>query len=204
MRCPDHLACGRGGRLPGAGGVRLRADRPTAGKRPARAGILDRGAETESLHSAIGKIARHCPETTIVLLTPKISAQEMLRLFERGVSAFLHNDMSASSFGSAMDLVLSGEKFAPYRIMRRAISADSSGLIQEHLPGLSARQQEILSLIAKGYSNKTIAAELGIKEVTVAFHIRAIFAKLGVSSRTQAVAAAHSRGLTFRNLGEDS
>lgn len=169
----------------------------------ASAVILDCGGETEPLHAMIGRIARRSPETIIVLLTPKISDQEMFRLFERGVSAFLHNDMSAASFGSAMDLVLSGEKFAPYRIMRRALSADSGGLIREHLPGLSARQQEILALIAQGYSNKRIAAELGIKEVTVAFHIRAIFAKLGVSSRTQAVATAHSLGLTLGDSGRE-
>lgn len=162
----------------------------------ATAVILDSADETESLYLVVGKIARHYPQTIIVLLAPKISDREMYKLFERGVSAFLHGDMSASSFGSAMDLVLSGEKFVPYSIMRRAHSDGQGGDVQDHVPGLSARQQEILTLIAKGYSNKMIAAELGIKEVTVAFHIRAVFAKLGVSSRTQAVAAA--RGIGFK------
>lgn len=84
---------------------------------------------------------------------------------------------------------------------RRIRRAGHGGLAGEQIPGLSARQQEILSLIAKGYSNKRIATELGIKEVTVAFHIHAIFGKLGVSSRTQAVAALHE--LTSRALASE-
>jgi DNA-binding NarL/FixJ family response regulator len=165
------------------------------------AAVLDPGADAQSVQTLVGKLARQSPQTVIVLLTCRISEQDVFHLFERGVSAFLHSDMSAASFGSAMDLVLSGEKFVPYRLMRRTNAAGHGGLAGERIPGLSARQQEILSLIAKGYSNKRIATELGIKEVTVAFHIRAIFGKLGVSSRTQAVAAVHE--LTSRALASE-
>ncbi len=46
----------------------------------------------------------------------------------------------------------------------------------------------MLALLVRGYANKRIAGDLGVKEVTVAFHLRGIFRKLGVSNRTEAVA----------------
>ncbi|MGH2806625.1 MAG: LuxR C-terminal-related transcriptional regulator [Actinomycetota bacterium] len=62
--------------------------------------------------------------------------------------------------------------------------------------GLSAREQEVLRLVAVGRSNKQIATELFISENTVARHIQNIFVKLGAGSRTEATAIAMKRGLT--------
>ena len=59
-----------------------------------------------------------------------------------------------------------------------------------------AREKEVLALLVKGYQNKNIAHELGLKEVTVKVHLQHIYQKLGVSSRTQAVAKALSTGNT--------
>ena len=63
--------------------------------------------------------------------------------------------------------------------------------------GLTAREQEVLRLVAEGRSNREIAAELVLSEHTVARHLQNIFAKLGVSSRTAASAVAWSE-LTTR------
>ncbi len=76
------------------------------------------------------------------------------------------------------------------------MSAPSDGLIDEPWRGeprdlpsqLTGREQEVLALLVRGYANKRIASDLGVKEVTVAFHLRGIFNKLGVSNRTEAVA----------------
>ena len=66
--------------------------------------------------------------------------------------------------------------------------------------GLSARELEVLRLVAAGKTNRQIAAELVVSEHTVARHLQNIFAKLGVSSRTAATAFAfeHEPGLTLR------
>lgn len=60
---------------------------------------------------------------------------------------------------------------------------------------LTAREQEVLHLIALGLPNKTIASRLGISEHTVKFHVASILSKLGASSRTEAVRLAARRGL---------
>jgi len=60
---------------------------------------------------------------------------------------------------------------------------------------VTPRELEVLRLIAAGKPNKIIAADLGIGEVTVKSHVRAIFTKLNVLSRTEAIAAANRSGL---------
>ena len=61
--------------------------------------------------------------------------------------------------------------------------------------GLTAREQQVLELMAEGLPNKTIADRLGISEHTVKFHVNSILAKLGVQSRTEAVVSATRLGL---------
>ena len=60
---------------------------------------------------------------------------------------------------------------------------------------LTAREREVLALVAEGLSNKAIAATLGISDQTVKFHVAAIIGKLGASNRTDAVRRAVRRGL---------
>jgi len=60
---------------------------------------------------------------------------------------------------------------------------------------LTGRERDVLALLARGKSNKEIGANLYISETTVKAHLRSIFAKLNVLSRTEAIAAASRRGL---------
>jgi DNA-binding NarL/FixJ family response regulator len=60
---------------------------------------------------------------------------------------------------------------------------------------LAARELEVLQLLAAGQRNRNIAASLNISENTVKFHVRNLFRKLQVASRSEAIALAHSRGL---------
>ncbi|HET7010894.1 MAG TPA: response regulator transcription factor [Anaerolineales bacterium] len=62
---------------------------------------------------------------------------------------------------------------------------------------LTAREAEVLQLLAEGMANKAIALRLGIRETTVKFHVNSILAKLGAQSRTEAVARAARQGLIF-------
>jgi DNA-binding NarL/FixJ family response regulator len=62
-------------------------------------------------------------------------------------------------------------------------------------PGLTPREIEVLAMLAEGLGNKVIAARLGISDHTVKTHVAAIFGKLGVSTRAEAVAFAARLGL---------
>ena len=64
---------------------------------------------------------------------------------------------------------------------------------------LTAREKEIVSLVAKGLSNKEISEKLYVSELTVKTHLKNIFKKLNVSSRTQAILVAINKGLISEN-----
>jgi NarL family two-component system response regulator YdfI len=74
---------------------------------------------------------------------------------------------------------------------------DSQPFAEEFTEPLTGRELEVLDLVAEGFSNKLIAHRLGISEHTVKTHVASIFAKLGASSRTEAVSRAIRRGLVM-------
>jgi DNA-binding NarL/FixJ family response regulator len=73
-------------------------------------------------------------------------------------------------------------------------SSVSSGIVEHPGEGLTAREREVLQLMAQGLPNKNIAARLGISQHTVKFHVASILAKLNSSSRTEAVTQGARRG----------
>ena len=77
------------------------------------------------------------------------------------------------------------------------------------LPGLTAREQQILNLVAEGLTNRQISSTLSVSESTVENHMHHIFVKLGISNRAQAVARAFQMRITlsskmFENEGNPS
>jgi DNA-binding NarL/FixJ family response regulator len=77
------------------------------------------------------------------------------------------------------------------------------------LPGLTAREQQILNLVAEGLTNRQISSTLSVSESTVENHMHHIFVKLGISNRAQAVARAFQMRITlsskmFENGGNPS
>lgn len=105
----------------------------------------------------------------------------------RRVAALLKADGEIAVVGVAedADLVLS-ERVVPTR---------SAGTVSPNGAALSARELDVLRLVARGFGNKEIAAELGITTHTVKFHLVAVMEKLGVRSRTEAVSLGVRKGL---------
>ncbi len=120
---------------------------------------------------------------------------------DRGPRAILARDASASEIVGAIVAVaaglvavqpraLDGDTFAPADTDEAVARSQASSIDR-----LTARERGVLAELARGVPNKAIAARLGISEHTVKFHIASIFAKLGVASRTEAVAQGVRLGL---------
>lgn len=139
------------------------------------------GVSADALNALRGRLSQ--PPRVAVYGAPA-DPDEAMRWLCDGYDGYLPRNMSASAISCAVELILRGEKFVPSITILSGYRgvADS----RSALPTLSPRQSEILGMVATGQSNKHIARALGLEEVTVKSHVKSIFRKLGVHSRTEA------------------
>jgi DNA-binding NarL/FixJ family response regulator len=108
-------------------------------------------------------------------------------LLALGVAGFIPKSDPADVIVGAVRLILAGGVYVPPHLLGdRGANEAASGIP----PGLTARQLEVLRLLAMGKPNKAIARELGVTEGTVKVHLLAVFRALAVRNRTSAVLAA--------------
>jgi two-component system NarL family response regulator len=137
---------------------------------------------------AIKEIRQLDPEAHIVVLTTFDGDEDIYRAIRAGAKAYLLKDTAREALMECIRRVHAGETCLP-----PALAAKLAGRVSGE--ALSAREIEVLQRIAAGGSNKEIGAELFISEGTVKTHVKSIFSKLDVVSRTEAIATASRRGL---------
>ncbi|HTA49107.1 MAG TPA: response regulator transcription factor [Verrucomicrobiae bacterium] len=137
---------------------------------------------------SIRSIRETHPRARFVVLTTYEGDADIHRALEAGAQGYVIKGMPYQTLVEALQRVHTGGRFLPPPVARALASRmpDSE---------LSAREQEVLTLLASGKSNKDIASTLGITEATVKCHVSAILLRLNVSDRTEAVVTALHRGL---------
>ena len=145
---------------------------------------------------AIGKIKQEAPDIGVIILTTYETDDYIFRGIQAGARAYLLKDSPPGEVLKAVRAVHRGESLIEPRVASRLLDQFTK-LTQApaNEAGISSREVEVLELMAKGGSNKEIAAGLFIGESTVKTHLIHIFSKLGVKDRTQAVAEAAIRGI---------
>ena len=138
--------------------------------------------------NAIYEIHEMNPEVRIIVLTTFDGDEDIYRAIRAGAKAYLLKDVKREELFHCIREVHAGRIVIP-----PAIAAKLAG--HQCAEQLTPRELEVLKLLAEGKPNKLIASALSIGEVTVKSHVRAIFAKLNVLSRTEAIAAASRSGL---------
>lgn len=137
------------------------------------------------------------PDLKVVLLSAYEETEYVTRAVEAGAHAYLLKSASKTQLAGAIRSVCQGERLiAPNlvgKILDRFETISKDKVKRE--AGLSQQEAEILGLLAAGASNKNIASQLFLSEVTVIRKVQEIVAKLGVANRTHAVAEALRRGL---------
>jgi DNA-binding NarL/FixJ family response regulator len=126
-------------------------------------------------------------DARILVFSNYASGEEAYQAFKAGACGFVVKEMPLERLLEAIRKVHQGEQYIPPEISTRM-----SGRV---LSPLSPREVEVLALIAKGLSNKEIAARLELVEGTVKVHITSIFSKLRVLDRTQAILAGVKQGI---------
>jgi DNA-binding NarL/FixJ family response regulator len=136
------------------------------------------------------------PETRVLLLSTLDREEYLYETLRAGADGYVLKDILPDELAQAVRSVARGEVLVHPQIASRLISRfGKQGRAINALESLTARELEVLRLLARGLRNKEIAARLYVSERTVNFHLANIYQKLHVSGRTEALSKAHEQGL---------
>jgi DNA-binding NarL/FixJ family response regulator len=141
--------------------------------------------------AATARIREQHPEVHVLVLTTYDTDADILKAIEAGATGYLLKDATREELFRAVRAAATGASVLAPAVASRLMD-------RQRAPGheaLSAREIEILEQVARGRTNKEIAAALFVSEATVKTHLLHIFAKLDVQDRTQAVTVALDRGI---------
>ncbi len=144
---------------------------------------------------AIQRIQQDTPDTEVIILTTYDTDDYIFRGVEAGAKAYLLKDSPPEEVLRAIRMVHRGESLIEPKVASRLLDRFTQLSKAPREGGLSAREVEVVELIAEGIGNKEIATRLTIGESTVKTHLIHIFNKLGVKGRAEAVAEAARKGI---------
>jgi DNA-binding NarL/FixJ family response regulator len=154
----------------------------------------------DGLQATARIFATTTPPPRILVLTTYDLDEYIFEALKAGASGFLLKDSPAEELVAAIHVVAAGEALLAPSVTRRLIEAfvsvpRVSPQAKRQLDGLTARENEVLHLVARGLSNAEIATELHLGEATVKSHIGNLLMKLELRDRVQAVVLAYESGL---------
>ncbi|MEV7330878.1 response regulator transcription factor [Micromonospora sp. NPDC093244] len=141
--------------------------------------------------TAIGRLARSGNTARVLVLTTYDTDADVLPAIEAGATGYLLKDTPREDLVRAVRAAARGES-----VLAPSVAGRLMGRLRAPAEEpLSQRELEVLTLVARGASNREAAARLFISEATVKTHLLHLYAKLGVNDRAAAVATAYDRGL---------
>ena len=152
--------------------------------------------------TATAQLRERLPSARVLVLTTYADDDTILPALRAGAQGYLTKDASAEQIEAAIRAVHAGQTHLDPLVQERLVATITTGPASAPaggtgaLPdGLTAREAEVLTLLAEGLSNTEIAQRLFISHATVKTHINRIFAKTGARDRPQAIRYAYQAGL---------
>ncbi|EDB2391019.1 TPA: response regulator transcription factor [Salmonella enterica] len=142
--------------------------------------MLDSGLDAEFCREVLQRTAQQFPEVKIIITAMDGSQKWLHEVMQFNVQAVVPRDSDAETFVLALNAVARGMMFLPGDWL------NSTELESRDIKALSARQREILQMLAAGESNKQIGRALNISTGTVKAHLESLYRRLDVKNRTQA------------------
>jgi DNA-binding NarL/FixJ family response regulator len=143
--------------------------------------------------TATGEIKRRWPEVEVIAVTSFVEEEKVRAALEAGATGYLLKDADAPDVAAAIRAAVAGQ----LHLDPAAAKALVAGLRapRSAVEALTAREREVLALVATGCSNRQVGRHLGVAERTARTHVSNILTKLGLASRTQAALWAVKEGL---------
>jgi DNA-binding NarL/FixJ family response regulator len=157
--------------------------------------VIDLDGQPTDVAATLSTCTQSAPEGRVCVLSMHLSSEMMQRCLSHGAEAYIVKDISPAELLRAIKTVAEGQSYVDPRVAggllrRRSLNAGKPDIME-----LSAREAEVLKLIAEGLANKQISARLHLSEKTVKNHVSRIFSKLNISARTQAAVHAIRAGI---------
>ncbi len=145
---------------------------------------------------ATRELARVAPRVSVLVLTMHEDDEAVFAAMRAGASGYLVKGVEQDDIARAIRSVAAGEAIFGQGVAQRVLSSlQAPTPAQDAFPELTAREHEILHLLAAGLNNSAIAHRVGVAPKTVANNVSSIFVKLQVADRAQAIVRAREAGL---------
>ncbi len=131
----------------------------------------------------------HYPNVPVLVISAQDEDNTIRKAINYGATGFIPKSASMTTIKQAIQKTIAGERWLPEHITTITESNIEKSAIEQKIATLTPQQFRVLGMISEGMLNKQIAWELNISEATIKAHVTAIFRKLGVRNRTQAVIA---------------
>ncbi len=145
--------------------------------------------------SGIEAMKRAAPNLHLVVVSGSDRAEDVRRAMSAGADGYIAKSSSSASMIEGIRSVLSGETFVSPGLEAPSPVVDPTQGALAAKQSLTPRQRDVLAMLRQGKSNKEIARDLDLAEITVKLHVTAILRALGVENRTQAAILAAKMGL---------
>jgi DNA-binding NarL/FixJ family response regulator len=151
--------------------------------------------------TATRELVTAAPDTKVLILTTFEQDDYVFGALRAGASGFLLKRTRPEDLIAAVHTIAAGESLLSPSVTRRVIDRLAQHPLPEPsrnpvLAQLTPREREVLDLLARGLSNREIAAALRVEESTIRTHVKRVLAKLGLRNRIQAVIFSYENGLT--------
>lgn len=160
--------------------------------------IMDIGMPKVNGLEATKAIKAQCPQISILVLTVYTDNEYVLGFLEAGAAGYLTKDVFGSNVIHAIQAIADGEVILTPKVLGQILKPrilETGNILTHNNFDLTNRELALLKLLAKGLSNKNIAAQASLSELTIKRYLVEIFSKLKVSSRTEAVITGLKSGL---------
>ncbi|MCT7941445.1 response regulator transcription factor [Shewanella holmiensis] len=151
-------------------------------------------------YSTLIHLRSHYPDIPVVVISAHEDINTVSRAIHYGSSGFIPKSSSMETLAEALNAVLYGDIWLPAGTQIVPVSDDATDQMASRLSDLTPQQYKVLQMFAEGLLNKQIAYDFGVSEATIKAHATAIFRKLGVRNRTQAVIALQQLEMEKVNL----
>jgi DNA-binding NarL/FixJ family response regulator len=160
--------------------------------------LLDLGLTDSQGMASLTALRAALPELTVVVLSADARRETIVAAIDAGAAGFVPKTARGTVLADALRTVLDGGVYLPAQALAGPVPGTTDAAA---IDALSPRQVQVLQLLLQGKSNKLIGRALNLSESTVKTHLLAVFRRLEVNNRTQAVLAAARLGLRLPQGG---